>query len=369
MDLFYQITPIIIAGILAAMFLIWAYRHNELKRYLRVFFAFVFIVGAILAIPAYILYNKNNESKAKDFARQYASAVNNKMIRLNNDTENNNEIKNYFPNDYYLRNVNDIRTINDTTSILRGERDYMSVSCMFSDSYVEKCDSKELEKEIAINYGISLNIKCAYKVYLYYKVENIRDDCSGTAPITCGKIDGEWFILDDFADNGLLNTLNKLYSIYSSGGNYPSDITDNSDNSSSINNDLSSKKADGYIYDPNKRLSEDDTQKLNEYLTSKFEETGTRMYIVYYDSDDTEEMKTFVQDYLFYSADSPAMAYSRTASDNAWRVDWHVSNPNSISLNENYEQIHTAYLSGGSYYDRLKNAIDKAYDIYNGTSD
>ena len=111
-------------------------------------------------------------------------------------------------------------------------------------------------------------------------------------------------------------------------------------------------------------MSEEQKNQVEEYLISKYEETGVRMYIVFSEYNNKGDIDNQIDNNMLNKATSPAMAYSRSASDNTWVVRWLVPDDHSQNLKNNYEQIANAYFINGSYYDRLKNVIDKAYELY-----
>lgn len=325
------------------------------------------IISAIILVPLFYFYNKKlDEDSAERLVRSYANQING--FKSDNDNLNN-----YFPRDYIDKNINNIgtvvnfysaRTQGEIFSIWRYESNtgpFSDISFKSNVSYVEKCNTEDVKKDIAINYGSSLDLKCAYTVYVYYETKGE----SHTIPIIAGKIGDTWYIVDDFDENGLIRKAYVNINNYSNTeGNYENGNTDKIDDKYSTDRTSVVSELGDFVYDPNGRMSEEQKNQVEEYLISKYEETGVRMYIVFSEYDNKSDIDNQIDNNMLNKATSPAMAYSRSASDNTWVVRWIVPDDHSQNLKNNYEQIANAYFINGSYYDRLKNVIDKAYELY-----
>jgi len=225
---------------------------------------------------------------------------------------------------------------------------------------------------LAINYGVKLNISCAYRVYVYYDITNSYDHSlkyTKTIPIICGKVEGKWFILDDFNDYGMLETvraINTRTDLFEQNNlSFPPKSDNDAFDDRTLTNKASITDAIGsFVDDSIGKLSDEEKQLVEDYLITKYEETGVRMYIVFSDSDDNNYITNYIDDNLLGAAQSPSMAFCRSASDSKWFVRWNVPENHSEKFQNNYEQIANAYLISGSSYDRVINVIDKAYEIY-----
>ena len=215
-------------------------------------------------------------------------------------------------------------------------------------SHIEKCNVNELHKRIAITYGTDIDIKCAYKAYVYYSYKIDGQDVGYTVPIICGKIGNDWYILDDSDPNGPLKAANERFGMFDEESFEAQQNVINDKGNPFLQNSVS-----GFVFDTNGRLTDDEKQKIEEYITEKYKET-----------DDTNQIDDLIDNEMLKKATSPSMAYCRPASDNIWYVRWAVDNEHSEYLNNTYEQIGNAYLINGSVYDRTIHVIDKAYEVY-----
>ena len=164
------------------------------------------IISAIILVPLFYFYNKKlDEDSAEKFVIKYVNQING--YKSVNDS-----LSNYYPQDYIVKNVNNIGTVvqyyssksQNEITLLWDDNSSMGPlrNCNINSnvSYVEKCNKEDVKKDIAINYGSSLDLKCAYTVYVYYETKGE----SHTIPIIVGKIGDTWYIVDDFDENGLI---------------------------------------------------------------------------------------------------------------------------------------------------------------------
>lgn len=133
-----------------------------------------------------------------------------------------------------------------------------------------------------------------------------------------------------------------------------------SDNTISVSNEESEE----YIQDYRGWIPEDQKNNIQSYLEQKYLETGIRMYLIFYDTND----KTYMEDHskaLLNSKNGQAISYSRNANDNSWQIWWIASSTEKNEfLQAHYTSIGDAYLINGSYEERIKNVIDTAYELF-----
>ena len=324
-------------------------------------FIIIFIIIVGVTVPLfYVAKNKDNERKVSETVSRY--------IRIIRGADYDpNSLSNCFPYSYIAKDVEGVDTVLKKYSSLGNDGvigAWVGGSTVIFEgpatpSHIEKYDVDELHKDIAINYGTDLDIECAYKAYVYYSYQRDGREVGYTVPIICGKIEDKWYILDDSDSNGPLQTAKNLFGAFDK-----EDFVARQNVIHDMENPSLSQNVSGFVYDTNGRLSDEEKQKVEEYITAKYKETGVRMYIVYPDTDDQNQIYDLIDKEMFQKATSPAMAYCRPASDNKWYVRWSVYDDHIESVEKNYEQIGNAYLINGSVYDRTIHVIDTAYEVY-----
>ena len=127
---------------------------------------------------------------------------------------------------------------------------------------------------------------------------------------------------------------------------------------------VSKEESETYLQDLRGWIPDDQEVSIQSYLEQKYSETGIRMYIVFFDTND----ETYIDDYskgLINSKGGQAITYSRNANDSSWRMWWIAStNEKNEYINSHYTKVGDAYLINGTYEERLRNVIDTAYGLY-----
>ncbi|MBO4910129.1 MAG: hypothetical protein J5476_12705 [Lachnospiraceae bacterium] len=127
---------------------------------------------------------------------------------------------------------------------------------------------------------------------------------------------------------------------------------------------VSTEESETYIQDLKEWIPDDQEANIQEYLKEKYSETGIRMYIIFFDTND----ETYMNDYskaLLNSKSSRAITYSRNANDSSWHMWWRTSTDEEKEyINSHYTKVGDAYLIYGNYEERLKNVIDTAYSLF-----
>jgi hypothetical protein len=148
-------------------------------------------------------------------------------------------------------------------------------------------------------------------------------------------------------------------------GANPTDLDDNI----IINDDVIQDKTQitdlngDFIFDPNGTLSEEDKQKLEDYLWKKYWETGVRMYIALHYSPDSEVVKQAIK-IMESRATSQSISLGATSGDKTLVSNFRIDKNRESALREEYKQIYEAYREGNTAYEKVLNAIDKAYELY-----
>ena len=119
-----------------------------------------------------------------------------------------------------------------------------------------------------------------------------------------------------------------------------------------------------FVYKPGGVISDEEKEKLENHIWDKYRETGVRMYIILYSSDDTDLMGKVATQQM-NRATSPAVVFGITSSKKSWIVRYTNNLTQNTTISESYGQIAEAYESvkGDNVYEKLIKAIDKAYEI------
>lgn len=127
---------------------------------------------------------------------------------------------------------------------------------------------------------------------------------------------------------------------------------------------VSKEESETYIQDLKEWIPDDQEANIQEYLKDKYSETGIRMYIIFFDTND----ETYMNDYskaLIQSKSGQAITYSRNANDNSWHMWWVASTDEKNEyIKSHYTKVGDAYLISGNYEEAIKNVIDTAYSLY-----
>ena len=126
---------------------------------------------------------------------------------------------------------------------------------------------------------------------------------------------------------------------------------------------ISTEETESYIHDYKDMVPADQEEQIQELLKEKYEETGFKVYIIFFDTND----KSYIEDYsssLINAEKSTGVVYCRNANDNSWYVRWSVPQSKSDYFSNNYTRIGDAYLVNGNYVDRVRNIADTAYTVY-----
>ena len=117
-----------------------------------------------------------------------------------------------------------------------------------------------------------------------------------------------------------------------------------------------------FLWNPVGSISDQEKQKIESYLRSKYEETGVRVYIILYNSDNLENLKNDAHK-MIARATSPGIVFGITASQ-SWYIRYLIDNDRESALRDAREQLSEAYGIKGSLYDKIMNVIDRIYELY-----
>ncbi len=111
-------------------------------------------------------------------------------------------------------------------------------------------------------------------------------------------------------------------------------------------------------------LQNEEKEKLEQLLRSKYEETGVRMYLLLSDTSD-ETVLLSKTDELLARATSPGMVFGLTATQDHWVFRFRRAKDHETPLKERYKEVGDAYNKvKTSLYDKLEKAVGKAYRLY-----
>jgi hypothetical protein len=127
--------------------------------------------------------------------------------------------------------------------------------------------------------------------------------------------------------------------------------------------EFSDEEKGTYLHDLKDMVPADQEEEIQEMLKAKYEETGFKVYVVFSNTNDKEEIENYSAD-LLSSTNSYGVVYVRNANDSSWHVRWSVPESKLDYFADNYSRIGDAYLINGNYVDRLENVADTAYTLY-----
>ena len=116
-------------------------------------------------------------------------------------------------------------------------------------------------------------------------------------------------------------------------------------------------------------LQNEEKEKLEKFLRSKYEETGIRMYLLLSDTSDEQALLSKT-DELLARATSPGMVFGLTATQDHWVFRFRRAKDHETQLKERYKEIGDVYNKvKTSLYDKLEAAVNKAYRLYENEDD
>ena len=116
-------------------------------------------------------------------------------------------------------------------------------------------------------------------------------------------------------------------------------------------------------------LQNEEKEKLEKFLRSKYEETGIRMYLLLSDTSDEQALLSKT-DELLARATSPGMVFGLTATQDHWVFRFRRAKNHETMLKERYKEIGDTYnILKKTLYDKLVATVGKAYRLYENEDD
>ncbi|MEE3344354.1 MAG: hypothetical protein VZS44_09710 [Bacilli bacterium] len=351
--------------ILLGLFLIILYIHGLSEDYPIISIIRTIIIFGLIGFLSIHFLNKTNEKMVRTTVETYARMITNKDV--------DNLQAEYIPSEYINKNYKHIKSHLDE---LKSDN-YHYISLLTDITYIEEYkDVEELKKTLATN-GISLNIKKAYTVYVYYQIKYKGNTSIDTIPVIVGKVYNKWYIIDDNGFNkghyfGLLNayiSVNKLAQEQNEieQSKIQNNIIQEQDEQKILNKFTIKGEPSVFVYDEQDRLTDEEEQSLNDYIIEKQKECDNfKVYILFPNTNDIDEVRLIMDKKIhpiYTNIDS--LVYSRTQSDNMWYIGWSIYNQDKNEyIRDKYTVIGDAYFKSRSTYNRCIDVIDKAYEVY-----
>lgn len=118
-----------------------------------------------------------------------------------------------------------------------------------------------------------------------------------------------------------------------------------------------------FFWNPIGAISDQEKQQLESLLRSKYEETGVRLYIILYNTNNLDDIIPYA-DKMMYRATSPALAFGVSADQKGWTFRYLLEKSNNSPLKNAQDQLTNAFSVKGSIFTKLVNVINKIYELY-----